>query len=554
MYMWNFNKYNEEAEKTGGDYWSFLDATTDTILNDNIFLYKIHEVIKEIKNEDLKLKMKKKIFDLIVEKGIFFNGLENSLDLFSCDELKSFFEHEFNITIIKYIDSQDKIRCHNYDIINFINLLEKVNDSEWEYRMITNILNIINNHSDKVSLINIVESNKNHSEIYNRLIRDYHSYFPEEYKNFLKMNQDPYYMYNRSLQFMNEDIDIGIDPKISIGPEIEANNDYNIKVDFNQQKGFEGYDFYSDATVANGSEIAPNRPFHNVKEDVAKFCGLCEALKDIGYYYSEVKGNAAGQINLGLDYLDTKEAILNFYEIYGNCEELLYFISSEEGQLFRQNVYSSSRIKPISEIIGKRVLDEELSRNDVIKLFNSSNRYIEDESFNGLQYKKNSVCLRGNHEQNYRLEFRIPNGGCNYKTWIDNIRLYGKMMEVSKRLADSMNKGELSNDDERLLRIKIDLQDNTLSNEEKLVLLMNLLFEEDNIKQIYYDRYISTIKKITETNSDNYVNYNSNFEPNFDEVQFTGYYQSRLNPEFNEDGIVIEYDPETNTITSNRKK
>ena len=83
---------------------------------------------------------------------------------------------------------------------------------------------------------------------------------------------------------------------------------------------------------------------------------------------------------------------------------------------------------------------------------------------------------------------------------------------------------------------------------------MNLLFEEDNIKQIYYDRYISTIKKITETNSDNYVNYNSNFEPNFDEVQFTGYYQSRLNPEFNEDGIVIEYDPETNTITSNKKK
>ena len=94
----------------------------------------------------------------------------------------------------------------------------------------------------------------------------------------------------------------------------------------------------------------------------------------------------------------------------------------------------------------------------------------------GYSIKKKSVCLRGNNDDNYRFEFRIPNGGCNYKTWIDNIRLYGKMMEVSKRLADSMNKGELSNDDERLLRIKIDLQDNTLSNEEKLVLLMNLLF------------------------------------------------------------------------------
>ena len=35
----SFNKYNEEAENTGGDFWSFLDATTDTILNDNLFLY-----------------------------------------------------------------------------------------------------------------------------------------------------------------------------------------------------------------------------------------------------------------------------------------------------------------------------------------------------------------------------------------------------------------------------------------------------------------------------------------------------------------------------------
>ena len=552
MYMYNFSEYNEEAEKIGGDYWKFLDATSETIQNELAGLYKIHEVFEEITNTELKEKMKKKIYDLILENGIFFEGLSNSLDIFNSSELKVVLKREFDNTIMTYINDKNIIKKHMFDIVSFIDLLRKVKDFDWEYSIITDILDIIANQHTKVLLVNIIESNKTNTKLYNKLISDYYEYFPIEYKNFLKVQQDPDYMYKKSLLFINEDI--GIDSRISIGPEIEANNDYYIKFDFYGQKGFEDYNLYTEATVPNGSEIAPIRPFHNTKEDVAKFCAVCETLKDIGYYYNEEHGNTAGQINLGLDYLDTKEAILNFYEIYGNCEELLYFISSEEGQLFRQNVYSSSRIKPISEIIGKRVLDEELSRNDVIKLFNSSNRYIEDESFNGLQYKKNSVCLRGNHEQNYRLEFRIPNGGCNYKTWIDNIRLYGKMMEVSKRLADSMNKGELSNDDERLLRIKIDLQDNTLSNEEKLVLLMNLLFEEDNIKQIYYDRYISTIKKITETNSDNYVNYNSNFEPNFDEVQFTGYYQSRLNPEFNEDGIVIEYDPETSTITSNKKK
>mgnify|MGYP003297697871 CR=1 FL=1 len=49
-------------------------------------------------------------------------------------------------------------------------------------------------------------------------------------------------------------------------------------------------------------------------------------------------------------------------------------------------------------------------------------------------YKKNSVCLRGTNKYDYRFEFRIPNGGCNYETWIDNIRLYGKMMEKAKSL------------------------------------------------------------------------------------------------------------------------
>ena len=367
------------------------------------------------------------------------------------------------------------------------------------------------------------------------------------------MRKDPYYIYNKSLQFMNEDIDIGIDPKISIAPEIEANNDYDIQIELKEQKGFEDFIVGRDATVPNGSEIIPRQPFHNTKEDIAKFCGLCEAMKDVGYYYNEVDQNAGGQINLGLDYLDTKEAILNFYEIYGNCEELLYYICNEEGQLFRQDVYVNSRIKAISEIIGKRVLDEELSRQDVIKLFNNS-YHGKDETIKGLQYKKNSVCLRGTNDKDYRLEFRIPNGGCNYRTWIDNIRLFGKMMEVSKQIADMMNKDYLSSEEETLLRLKINLQNNTLSFEEKLTMLMNLLFKDNNIKQIYYNRYISTVKKIKETNSKKYRNAYDSYEPNFDEVEFESQYHSMLEPDYDGNGLVITYDPESNQITSNRRK
>jgi len=541
MYAYSFMKYNKKAEEIGGDYWEFLEATTEIIKRDDIHLNFISSVIKEINNESLKLKIKEKLFNLILENGINFNGVNESLDMFSSEEIKFLLEHEF---------SQENIEKYFLDPM-FISLLDKPKDNNWKYLMFVKIIEVIKNYPNGHALVNFLEKNKADSEIYKKIIDSYYDYLPDAYKNFLKMKQDSYYAYNKMQQFMSEDMDIGIDPRISIGPEIEANNDYGLQLDLSGQFGFEEYNAYSDPTVTDGIEVSPQIPFHNIKEDVAKFCGICETMKDIGYFYSEVRHNASGQINLGLDYLDTKEAILNFYEIYGNCEELLYYICNGDGQLFRQNIYNNSRVKPISESIGKRALDELLSREDVIKLFNVENNETNERntknSIKGLLYKRNSVCLRGTSDESYRLEFRIPNGGCNYRTWLDNIRLFGKMMEVAKRLADMMKKDYLLKEEEQLLKLKIDLQDSTLSLEEKLFILMELLFEDENIKQIYYDRYKVTVKKIEETNSDAYKNDNNNNQTAFAEVEFLEKYTSRINPDY--DGPeVIEYDPECGFI------
>ena len=552
MNSFNFDNYNKNAEMIDGDYWTFLDATIEDIVKDNIYLGRINKVIFSISNEELKVKMKKKIISLIIEKGISFCGLGNSLDIFSGSELKQLLKHEFDISIAKLISNENDT-IYRFDIIlSFISWLQEVNDAEWEYFILSDILNVIKSYQNSTLLISIIEYYHQNQEIYNILIAEYYSYFPKTYKNLLKMRQDPNYIYNKSLRFMNEDIDIEIDPRIRIAPEIEANIDYVYRLELANQRGFDGYRVGRDATVHNGSEITPVFPFHNVQEDVAKFCALCETMKDIGYYYNESSPNAAGQINLGLDYLDTKEAILNFYEIYGNCEELLYYICNEEGQLFRQGVYTNSRIKAISAIIGRRNLDEELSRQDVIKMFNSS---LGDNSnvIQGLQYKKNSVCLRGSTDEDYRLEFRIPNGGCNYRTWIDNIRLFGKMLEISKKLADMMKKDYLTDEEERLLKLKIDLQGNDLTFEEKLNILMDLLFDDNNIKKIYQNRYQSTLRKIKETHSDKYQNQGAG-GPSFDEVEFIEQYHSMFEPDYDGSGLIITYDPESDEIVSNKKK
>lgn len=552
MRFYNFTIYDKDSELPGGDYWKFLDATLEELQECGIYFFDFMRVWNNLKNEELKMKMRDKLASIIIDKGISYDGLSTCLEIFTSDEIKMSFVNTFNNKISGYLSSEESIRRYNADIMSYIYTLRYVNNYEWELSFIINILDKIKNYNNKSLLIEIIEYKKNNKEMYDKLVIDYYEYLPEEYRVMIRMRNDSSFLYNKALRFKKENLDIGIDPRISIAPEIEANGKYPFDLDLCRQMGFDGeFRVGSDATVPNGNEIVPVRPFHNNPDDVSKFCALCDAMREVGYYYDEVNGNAAGQINLGLDYLDTKEAILAFYEIYGNCEELLYYISSEEGQIFRQSIYSSSRIKPISEIIGKRVIDEDLSRGEVIRLFSNDNS--RDSGIKGLSYKKNSVCLRGTNNSDYRFEFRIPNGGCNYKTWIDNIRLYGKMMERAKQIADLMKKEYLTLEEENLIRLKIDLQDINLSLEDKLDLLMELLFEDEEIKQIYYRRYNATLRKIRETGTDNYSNLYGYHEPSFDEVEFVEHYESRLDPEYDGYGVVT-YDPETDELRVGKRK
>lgn len=552
MRFYNFTIYDKDSELPGGDYWKFLDATLEELQECGIYFFDFMRVWNNLKNEELKMKMRDKLASIIIDKGISYDGLSTCLEIFTSDEIKMSFVNMFNNKISGYLSSEENIRRYNADIMSYIYTLRYVNNYEWELSFIINILDKIKNYNNKSLLIEIIEYKKNNKEMYDKLVIDYYEYLPEEYRVMIRMRNDSSFLYNKALRFKKENLDIGIDPRISIAPEIEANGKYPFDLDLCRQMGFDGeFRVGSDATVPNGNEIVPVRPFHNNPDDVSKFCALCDAMREVGYYYDEVNGNAAGQINLGLDYLDTKEAILAFYEIYGNCEELLYYISSEEGQIFRQSIYSSSRIKPLSEIIGKRVIDEDLSRGEVIRLFSNDNS--RDSGIKGLSYKKNSVCLRGTNNSDYRFEFRIPNGGCNYKTWIDNIRLYGKMMERAKQIADLMKKEYLTPEEENLIRLKIDLQDMNLSLEDKLDLLMELLFDDEEIKQIYYRRYNATLRKIRETGTDNYSNLYGYHEPSFDEVEFVEHYESRLDPEYDGYGVVT-YDPETDELRVGKRK
>ena len=251
----NFNIYNENAEQPEGDYWKFLNADTETIKKSNITFDKFLEIINNINNNELKEKMKNKIFELIIENGIFYNNAFLCFNIFDTNELKIILENEIIVTLNIYKNNFES----EHNIFFIISELQECKDNNWEYKMVANICNEIKSNS--ITFVKILEYYYSNKYIYNKLINSFYNYLPETYKNLLKLRNDPNYINNKSLEFLDIDLDIGIDPNISIGVEIEANNDYKIKLDLINQKGYENYTVVTEPTVPNGDEIKTIKPF-----------------------------------------------------------------------------------------------------------------------------------------------------------------------------------------------------------------------------------------------------------------------------------------------------
>ena len=359
MDIFSFYDYDKKEEEPNGNYHKFILANNEEIDKLNANIYDLCKIVLQIQDFDLKKKMKERIIKYIKSKDLLYTGdYFLSCGLFSDDEIKDI------VSSTSYIEKiQDKISKDNlreYYVLEIIQIYFHSTDKEWILKNISEILLLVKNYDFyQTLLVSTMElSFEKDKELFRELLNTCKSSIPKYYLNYLNINADSEYLYNKSMEYRNQHLKIGIDPRISIAPEIEANNYNNLTIDFYSQKDFNGgkYRNHNDATVPNGKEINCI-PFHDTEEDLASFKAVCDSLKDIGYYYDTISGNASGQINLGLSYLDSAAAIINFYEIFGNVEELLFYISNKKGDLTRQSLYQNSRFKPIGEILGKRIID-----------------------------------------------------------------------------------------------------------------------------------------------------------------------------------------------------
>lgn len=101
------------------------------------------------------------------------------------------------------------------------------------------------------------------------------------------------------------------------------------------------------------------------------------------------------------------------------------------------------------------------------------------------------------------IEFRLPNGSINPDTWVENTRLFARIVEMSEKLAqiEKKDKLELTDEEKKLLDLKKQLKQEKPEC-EKIEDLLELLFTEEE-KTIYRERYNENSKSLKEIAEEN---------------------------------------------------
>lgn len=293
--------------------------------------------------------------------------------------------------------------------------------------------------------------------------------------------------------------EIDIPEYMTVGVELEslgAASDYlygKLKQSF-QGKG--------DVTLKDGkmpsveiiSPILTNKNINDALE-------MVRTLTEIGQYTNETCG---GHIHIGskylsvykdnriIDGLSTKLAWKSFLELWKINEETMYKICNGVGKEHRGVKFA----KPLSWKINNMLEDP------VFKLDDDFDYEKMAEMLKEKQFENEPIVTERNYSVNFdnldnrkqTIEFRIANGTLDDKELGENIGLFTNFVDVSKRLgiarANEMRGELLTKGEEKILELYKSIpQNNETTNEDKLNKLLELVFDDENKREPYKERY-----------------------------------------------------------------
>lgn len=259
-----------------------------------------------------------------------------------------------------------------------------------------------------------------------------------------------------------------IDKDITFGVELECSNEYIDKF-MEIENIFGDYKIKKDSSVKNGFEIVSGILKYDTN-DLNKLKNVCDLLYRCNFYTDY---SAGSHIHIGAKYLDRKEDYIMLLYLYLNCEDILYFISDRKNTIKRRGIKSYASKNKIEYIKAIDAGLFTLEYNNIKELFDK----ICSSRYRGLNLKNIDKIDKNT------IEFRMPNGEINFDELLLNIKLFGRLVEISHKLNDM--------EDDNYVKKMAFMIGNTKSEKERLELLLNLLFDYEEERKIYRDRYFS---------------------------------------------------------------
>ena len=280
--------------------------------------------------------------------------------------------------------------------------------------------------------------------------------------------------------------DLGIDPKLQFGLEIECEGVlYTYFCNLWTDKS--SYLATMDATLMQGLEVK-TPPIHNTTMDLENLYYVFNVLNKAGFTSSNRCG---GHIHFDKNYLETKEEYMALFEVWSYAEEIFYLIGNAEGDVPRGYVtyFTKPFLDGILDALKEGIVYQDLKKSD--------EEFIQCLSF-WQETKNNSLNFHHQNKKLNTMEFRVSNGSMSFITWMQNIKLFGRLLMISKVLGN-IHLEHATEDEKKLWNLKEGLKQD-ISLDEKLEILLELLFSEDE-KEVYRNRYYANSRLLEKNNS-----------------------------------------------------
>lgn len=422
-------------------------------------------IIKSIQDHNLLKELYKNISDNM--RIVILKIIDD--DSFKKEELNNYLLNK-RLAILRTFHNQELLvttlmeDCYQPYIVEFLN---KITDSELIIKLFDNCpydlycLRIINKIKDEEMRKKLIKRLKN--SFYQVALESNYSDILEGYINNQNINE----------------VKFDVDPKITFGLELEVcNREWNTILTL--KKILKDWKIVWDVSLRDGIEfVSPILKFCEFDLKTTKF--LCQTLQDNGFY---VNDSCGGHIHFGFDYFETLDEFNVFLNLYGNVEDILYLISNRCGSLIRgRTLEYAKKLQPILEDVNNLEInfDKFQEIGEYVKLIINKTK----TKYYGLN------LLNVNSLDKNTIEFRMPNGEFDFNELILNIRLFGKLLEVSKKINDLINGGAKTEYEIKLLKYYNKMITIDMDEKLKVSFLLNMLFEDRVDRDNYYRRYVN---------------------------------------------------------------